>query len=140
MNVKPFLLGAVSYLLVVFPVAYIWHLVVFKSIYDELGYFSREEPIIALGFLAITVQGLLLSYLYPFFQRGGSAVKDGLRFGFLTGIFLWSTQVVAAAAKHEIEPLPTWIAIETTYVIVQFSLVGLAMGLVHGKALRNETT
>ena len=135
---KPFAKGAVAYLLVTFPLAFVWHLVVFKAVYDELGIFNRAEPIVALGFVVILIQGLLLSYAFPVFYRGGSAVKAGLRFGLLTGAFLWSSQVVAAAAKHEVSSISTWLAIETAYVALQFTLVGLALGWVYRRARTAE--
>ncbi len=123
---------ALAYLLVTFPLAFLWHLVVFKDAYDALGIFNREEPIFALGFLVFLVQGLLLSYAYPLFYRGGPPAKAGLKFGLLMGLFLWSSQVVAAAAKHEVSSLGLWLGIETVYFALQFALVGLAIGLAYG--------
>ena len=127
----PFLRGALAYLLVTFPLAFVWHLMVFKNVYDELGIFNRDEPIVALGFFVIVVQGILLSYAFPFFYRSGSSVKAGLKFGLVTGLFLWSSQVVAAGAKHEVSSLGAWLGIETAYFVVQFALVGLAIGLAY---------
>ena len=133
MRIKKFLLGAVAYLLVTFPLAFVWHLVAFKEVYDRLGIFNREEPIVALGFVVILLQGLLLSYAYPFIYRAGSSMMQGLKFGLFMGLFLWSSQVVAAAAKHEVSSLSTWFAIETAYFAIQFTLVGLAIGLVYSR-------
>ena len=129
---KKYLKAGLAYLLVTFPLAVLWHLVVFKETYDALGIFSREEPIVALGFFVILFQGLLLSYAYPLFYRGGHPAKAGLKFGLLMGLFLWSSQVVAAAAKHEVSSLSLWLGIETAYFALQFALVGLAIGLVYG--------
>lgn len=129
---RTFVLGAVAYLLVTFPLAYLWHLVAFRGVYDRLGIFNREQPIVALGFLAILLQGFLLSYAYPIFRRPGNALTEGLRFGLLAGLFLWSSQVVAAAAKHQVASLTLWFGVETVYFAIQFALVGLALGLVFG--------
>ncbi len=90
----------------------------------------------ALGFVTILVQGLLFGWFYPRFQDGESWLRDGLRFGLFAGIFLWSLQVLAAAAKHPIEPLSTWIVVETLYVALQFTLVGLLFGFIHRRAPR----
>ncbi|HSF20201.1 MAG TPA: DUF1761 domain-containing protein [Vicinamibacteria bacterium] len=132
MKMKTLLLGTIAYLLVTFPLAFVWHLVAFKRIYDELGIFNRQEPIVALGFLVIVIQGLLLSYVYPIFRRSADWTKDGLKFGLIMGLFLWSSQVVAAAAKHEVTSLTAWLGIETIYFALQFTLVGLALGWVYG--------
>lgn len=136
MRVKTIVVGAMAYLLVTFPFAAVWHLLALKGVYDQLGIFNREEPIVALGFFAMLLQGLLLSYVYPLFYQGGSSVKEGLKFGLLAGLFLWSSQVVAAAAKHQVTSLPLWFAVETTYFGIQFALVGLALGLVYRRGGR----
>ena len=132
---KTYLHGAAAYLLVTFPFAFVWHLVVFKGVYDELGVF-RDEPNIALGLTAILIQGLLLSYAFPHVYRGGSPVRAGLKFGLLMGLFLWSSQVVAAAAKRDMSSLSTWLGIETAYFAVQFAMVGLALGFVYRSKLQ----
>jgi len=134
MKLRTFLLGALVYLVATFPLAFTWHLVAFKKVYAELGYFDRGDPIVALGFLTILLQGLILSNIYPLFRRGGRPIREGLKFGLLMGSFLWSSQVLADAAKHHVPPVTTWFVIETAYFAIQFSLVGLAMGWVHRRA------
>lgn len=59
MSVNRIALGTLAYLVAVFPLAYAWHLVVFKELYDSIGYITRDEPIIALGFGAILFQGAI---------------------------------------------------------------------------------
>ena len=130
-NYKAFFLAALAYVLIVFPVAILWHLVIFKPTYVEIGYFGSKEPIIVLGFLTIVVQGILLSYAYPFFYRGGTPAKAGLKFGLWAGAFLWSCQVVAFIAKNQTVHAGTYFAMETVYLAIQFSLVGLAMGWIY---------
>jgi heme-degrading monooxygenase HmoA len=46
------------------------HLVLFKSVYDELAIFTRQDPLIPLGLLSMLMQGLIVSYLYPSFAGG----------------------------------------------------------------------
>ena len=79
------LLGTGGYLLITFPLAYVWHLVVFEPTYRELGYFSREEPIIAFGFGAILLQGILLSVIYPFLCRDRTIVSGAVTFALVMG-------------------------------------------------------
>jgi len=133
-KLRTFLLGALVYVVATFPLAFIWHLVAFKGIYAELGYFDGGDPIVALGFFTILFQGLILSHVYPFFDRGGRRVWEGLKFGLLMGAFLWSSQVLADAAKHHVPPVAGWFAIETAYFAIQFSVVGLAMAWVYRRA------
>ncbi len=133
MKARKFVLGAVAYPVIVFPLAILWHLVLFKETYDTLGYVSREEPIIAFGFLAIVIQGLMLSYCYPFFQRGGNRWAEAMRFALVMWLFLTSCQVVAETAKHPVEPFAIWFVIEPAYLAIQFVLVALALAYIYGR-------
>ncbi|MEZ6046251.1 MAG: hypothetical protein R3C11_11920 [Planctomycetaceae bacterium] len=133
MNLKRIVAGTLLYLLITFPLAYSWHLVLFKQTYDELGYIERDEPIIAFGFLAILLQGILLSVLYPLICSGKSVLGGAVKFLLLAGGYHWTTHVLAAAAKQEIEPLSTWFALETLYLTIQFSLGGLMLAFLYRK-------
>src|SRR5687767_14021038 len=127
--------GTVVYAAITFPLAYAWHLVTFADVYDGLHAFTRAEPIVAFGFIAIVLQGVLLSSLYAVFPRTGRPLLDDVRFGLICGVLLWSSQVLAAAAKHELTSLRTWFAIETAYFAIQFALVGAAFGLIRARAM-----
>jgi hypothetical protein len=131
MRTKSFVLTALAYLLLTFPCAYVWHLVVFRSFYERIGYFGEKEPIVALGFLSIVVQGLLLAYAYPFFQRGGSALIEGMRAAAVFGGLIMSVQVVAAAAKNHAPATAEWFLFEGLYFVIQFTLIGLALAFIH---------
>ena len=124
-------LGTIGYAVVTFPLAYVWHLIAFKSTYDELGYFARDEPIVAFGFVAIVTQGVLLSAIYPQLCRGKSLVRGALTLAGIMGLYHWTMHVLAEAAKHPIEPLSTWFALETTYLAIQFVMGGLVIAFVN---------
>jgi len=128
--------GTLGYALVTFPLAYVWHLVVFKATYDKLGYFSRDEPIIVFGFFAILLQGALLSLIYPFLCRGMSFAKGAITIAAVMGGYHWTMHVLAAAAKQAIEPLPLWFGFETAYLVIQFTLAGLILAFVYRKSER----
>ena len=124
-------LGTVGYLAITFPLAYVWHLVAFKATYDRLGYISREEPIIAFGFGAILLQGILLSTIFPYLCRGKSVLAGAGTFLLVMGGYHWTAHVLAAAAKQQIEPLSTWFFIESIYLAIQFALGGLWLAFVY---------
>ncbi len=124
-------LGTIGYLVITFPLAYVWHLVLFEQTYMQLGYFSRDEPIIAFGFGAILLQGILLAFIYPYLCRGKSYVAGALTLALVMGSYHWTMHVLAAAAKHSIAPLTTWFALETTYLAIQFVLGGFLLALVY---------
>jgi len=128
---KKIVLGTLGYTAITFPLAIVWHLVAFKATYDRLGYFSRDEPIILFGFAAILMQGAILSLIYPFLCRGMSFIKGATMIALVMGIYHWTMHVLAAAAKHAIEPLPLWFGLETAYLAIQFSLAGLFLAFVY---------
>lgn len=123
----------IAYLAITFAMGYMWHLVLFEDLYRRLAIYSRiDDPVISLGFLAMLIQGALLAYLYPLVARGSSPAFDGVMFGLLMGLFTASSAVVAEAAKQRVTSLTTWLIVESIYYAIQFSLAGLAIGLIHG--------
>ena len=125
-------IGSFGYLLITFPLAYVWHLVLFKETYENLGYFTRDEPVIAFGFGAILLQGILLSVVFPCIRRGNSVASDVIRFVAIMGSYHWTMHVLAAAAKHDIAPLSNWFALESFYLL-QFVAGGVLLAIVYRK-------
>src|SRR3954469_22789380 len=134
MHARKFIFAAIAYVVVTFAVAASWHLVLFKDLYDQLGIFSRKEPLIPLGVVSIVMQALVLSYLYPIFSRGGSSPVRGLKFGLLMGVLTASIAVFAEAGKQNVSSLATWLAFESAYYLLQFGLVGVVIALVYGRS------
>ncbi|QDU51700.1 hypothetical protein [Gimesia panareensis] len=134
LDFKKILLGTLGYAAVTFPLAYVWHLVAFKTTYEKLGYISREEPIIVFGFFAILLQGAILALIYPFLCRGMSLIKGAATMALVIGIYHWTMHVLAAAAKQKIEPLSLWFGVETAYLVIQFTLAGLLLALIYRKS------
>lgn len=132
MKTSRFVLAALAYIVVTFVLAVGWHLGLFKGVYDELGIFTRREPLIPLGVLSMVVQGAVLAYAYPFFSRGGSPVREGLRFGLVMGAFIASSAVLATAGKHEVSSLRTWLVLESAFYALQYAIVGPVIALVYG--------
>ena len=127
-----FWLAAATYLILTFVMAAGWHLALFKNVYARLGAFTRPRPIIPLGVLSMVLQAAVVAYFYPFFYRGGPPALEGATFGLLLGVFMGSNAVLAEAGKNHVGSLRTWIALEGVYYLLQFTLVGLAIGLVYG--------
>lgn len=132
MNRKKFALAALAYLVVTFAIAAGWHLVLFKDLYDQLGIFTRKEPIIPLGLSSIGMQAVVLSYLYPKYYRGGSTVKEGLVFGLMMGILMASIAVFAEAGKQNVSSLSTWLVFESIYYLLQFGIAGILIAKIYG--------
>lgn len=132
MSIKTTALGTVAYTFITFPLAAVWHVVLFESMYKEFGYFAGE-PSFILGFLTILIQGFILSFLYPFFNLSGQGIKRGIKYSLLIGIFFWSSHVLAFVAKKTVPNSMGFVAIESFYLLLQFSIYGILIGLIHNK-------
>jgi hypothetical protein len=79
------------------------------------------------------MQGAILSFLFPMIRIGGSDVMRGLKFALLIGVFFWTSHVLAFVAKQSIQDVTTFVLMETFYLVLQFGLFGLLIGLIHRK-------
>ena len=132
------ILSSTAYLVVTFPLAIVWHLVLFKTQYEAIGYIGRDEPIFVFGFLAILAQGILLSMGYRIVVRETHSIGGGIRYALAIGLFFWTSHVLAFAAKGDIARLDVFFPLETVYLAFQFGIFGVLLGFSHGKA--NEMT
>ena len=123
-------LAVLAYLVPTFVTGFLWHLVLFHSLYQRLEIY-RPDPLIPLGFGSMLVQAVLFAWAYPrLFSTapqawGRSALLAGLGFAALS----WSFTTLAVAAKHPMTSLPEYVALETGYTILQFLLVAPLMAL-----------
>ncbi|MEM7464363.1 MAG: hypothetical protein AAF362_16965 [Pseudomonadota bacterium] len=124
------LLSALGYASIVFPLAVIWHLVLFKDSYMAFRYFD-SEPNVLLGFITILIQGLVLAWLYPRYDPDHPGTGRAFRFAAIMGLFLWTCHVLAFVAKQNVPFAMGYIAIETGYLIIQFSLFAVLLRLIY---------
>lgn len=125
-----FILTALAYIIPTMILGYTWHLIIFKDLYDGLQIYNRAEPIIPLGFGSMIVQGLIMAYLFPFYVKGNYSISKALKFSLLMGLFLFSVSTLANAAKINVSDMQTWLLIQVAYTFVQFSIVGVLIGLI----------
>ncbi len=133
-NFKLITLGTLAYTLATFPLAVIWHILIFEEQYRSMSYIEGE-PGFLLGFLTILIQGLVLSWLYPFVSFSGSAMVRGLKFSLSVGIFFWTSHVLAFIAKQDIDNSMLFIIMESFYLLLQFGIFGVLIGLIYSKSL-----
>ncbi len=138
MNYKSVALGTMAYTLVTFPLAVVWHVILFEGKYKAFGYFEGE-PSFALGLLTIVIQGLLLSFLFPFVKFTGSAIVKGLKFASVVGIFFWTSHVLAFVAKQALEDSLSFVLMETFYLVLQFGIYGILIGIIDSKVSNAHT-
>ena len=132
MQIKPIILGTLAYTAVTFPLAVVWHVVLFKPTYVALGYLGGE-PSFLLGFLSIFIQGVLLSAGFAFIKLSGQPLVRGLKYALLVGLFFWTCHVLAFAAKNVLSNTPTFFMLETLYLCFQFGIFGALIGVIYRK-------
>ena len=137
MDAKRIALGTAAYTAVTFPIAVLWHVGLFKNLYQSFGYFS-EEPNFVVGLLTILIQGFILSGLYPLVRLSGRPIARGLKYSAIVGGFFWTSHVLAFVAKQALNDAPLFIAMETGYLVVQFGVFGVLIGLIY-RDLSNES-
>ncbi len=130
MNYKSTIIGTLAYSLVTFPLAVVWHIVLFEATYRSFGYFEGE-PGFLLGLATIVIQGFILSFLFPFVKFSGKAIHRGLKYSLLMGSFFWTSQVLAFVAKQVVDSSTLFILMESFYLFLQFGLYGLLIGIIH---------
>lgn len=133
MNMKKIILATISYVMLTMAVAYPWHMMWFHELYQGMGAYTRPEPSIPLGMLAMLTQGIIIAYLYPFYYKGGSPILQGIKFSLIIGAVVYSVMGFAMAAKIDINPISTFLFYSVVFQLIQFVLTGAVLGLIYGK-------
>lgn len=123
------LLLGLTYLALTFPIAAVWHLGLFPQAYAAPS--LRAQPLFAMGILSTVVQAIVVAYLFPRLHRGGSPLREGLRFALILGSFIASYGVLAEAGKFEVGSTGSWVLYEGAFFVVQWIVIGIALGLVY---------
>ena len=129
---KKMVFATCSYFVLTMVVAYTWHMLLFHDVYLEIGAFTRKEPIMPFGMLAVIVQGIVIAYLYPFYFSGGKPVLEGIKFSLIIGLMVYTVMIFATAAKFAIHPVSTFLLYGTVFQLIQFIVTGAALGLIYG--------
>ncbi|WP_299706635.1 hypothetical protein [uncultured Tateyamaria sp.] len=132
---KKQILAAAIYPVIVFPLAIVWHLILFKDKYMAFGYFEGE-PNIAIGFATMVIQGAVLATVYPMFKVRGTGYSRAFQFAGLLGLFFWTSHVLALVARQNVPNASTFVLMETFYLGVQFGLFALALGFIFRGEIR----
>lgn len=128
---RGFWLGVAAYVLPTFPIGYIWHLAAFAPAYHDLEIY-REDILIPFGLASMLIQGVLFSWAYPrLFVDRRKVMRNGLLYGAAMGVLSWSFTTLAVGAKHVMTSVPTYVALETGFTLVQFAVVGPLIALAY---------
>ncbi|MBI3886436.1 MAG: hypothetical protein HY302_12015 [Opitutae bacterium] len=124
---KRILLGTLLYTVATFATQATSHFGINRAHYAAVG-FLRPEPIFALGFASMLLQGAVLTHLYGRYTRENSGWRQGWKFALLAGTLIVSYEALAEPAKYPVPSVVSWMLVEAAAGFVQFSLFGLALG------------
>ena len=133
MNTKKIIMATLSYVVLTMAIAYPWHMMWFHDLYVEMGAYTRTEPSIPLGMLAMLVQGIAIAYLYPFYYRSDNPIINGITFSLIMGLVVYSVMGFAMAAKVDINPISTYLIYNAVFQFIQYVVTGIALGIIYGK-------
>jgi len=121
-----------AYLVPSFPIAFVWHLVLFEPSYHALRIY-RDDPIIPFGLASMVIQSIVFSRVFPrlFANHSGSVLKNGLLYRLGLGVLSWSFTTLAVAAKHPMSSISDYVVLETGFTVLQFLIVGPLIALAH---------
>lgn len=127
-------LSIIGYLVATFPVAFIWHMILFHENYEALGIYTRlDDPIMEFGMLSMIIQGLVLAIVFPQTTWSQQGLSGGLKFAWLMGLFFASGTVLAAVAKVQVTDLTQWFLLSGGFAFIHFTFVGLVLGWIYKK-------
>lgn len=124
------ILSVIAFMIVSFAVQGLNHFVINAEYYANID-FARPAPVMALGFLAMIVQGSILTLALGHIARLGTRIKDGLMVSLSFGLFLGSYIAFAEPAKYAVPSIPAWIITEGLTSTIQFALFGFVLGFIH---------
>lgn len=130
---KRHIFSIVGYVFATFLVQGLSHFVVFAKHYAGIP-ILKAQPIFALGFSSMLIQGAILSFLFANSHFDNGRLPEALRFAWLFGAFLVSYIALAEAGKYAVPSIASWIAVEAGAGLVQFTLVGVLYWLAHRKS------
>jgi hypothetical protein len=127
---KKHALAVLGYIFATFLSQATSHFLVFKQHYAEVS-FEKPEPIFALGFTSMVIQGIILSFVYANSKFATDSFFDSLKLSWLFGLFLVSYIGLAEAAKYPVPNILSWIGVEFFVGFIQFTLAGIFLKLSH---------
>ena len=137
-SMSRFILMVLAYLVPTMILGMAWHFVWFSELYEGLGIYNRKDPIIPLGFTSMFFQGVIIAYLYPYYAQQKHSVRRSVRFSMIMGFFLFTVSTLANAAKIEVTSMTDWLWVQSLFTLIQFTVVGLLIGLLYPSPITKE--
>jgi len=129
---KKIIIGTLIFVLVSFATQAISHFVINVEHYSSIS-FMRKEPIFALGFLTMIMQGIVLSYLFQLYAKSEFNFRKGVFFGLMMSALFVSYPALVEPAKYQVQNIASWILVEGTIGLIQFCLFGILLSISFNK-------
>lgn len=129
---KKIIVGTLIFIIVSFASQAISHFGINAEHYASVP-FMRKEPIFALGFLTMIMQGIVLSYFFVLYSREEFSWKKGLVYGLIMSALFVSYPALVEPAKYQVPNITAWVFVEGIVGLIQFSVFGILLGLVFSK-------
>ncbi|MCH7523941.1 MAG: hypothetical protein IIC74_02750 [Bacteroidetes bacterium] len=129
---KKYIVGTLIFIIVTFIVQSTSHFVVNQEHYAEV-LFMRKEVIFPLGFLTMTLQGIVLSFLFSLYNKNEYSIKKGFQFGLIMSAFFVSYTAFTEPAKYQVQNIVSWILVEGIVGLIQFCLFGILLSILFNK-------
>lgn len=133
---KNLVLGTLLFIIISFVAQALSHFVVNAAHYASIP-FMRTESIFLLGIITMTIQGLVLSHLFIIYSKQEYTFKKGLIYGVLLAAFFVSYPALVEPAKYQVPSISSWILVEGTVGLLQFSLFGILLSMLFRKLQNN---
>ena len=131
MDTKKFILGSLGAAITSFLLGGLWHMILMGDFYTaHMATILRPEPSIPFIGLGYLVLGMLMAYTYPLGYKGGSAVKEGFRFGALIGL-IWILPL-SLMLHGTINISLVVVLVDAGWHIVQEGLAGIVLAFIYG--------
>ena len=129
---KRIVLGTGLFILISFAAQSISHFVINAEHYASIT-FMRAEPVFILGFLTMIMQGLVLSHFFKIYSGNKFTLKKGFIYGLQLCAFFVSYQALVEPAKYQVPSITSWILVEGSVGVVQFTLFGVLLSMLFKK-------
>ncbi len=129
---KRILLTTLAFIVATFAVEGTSHFVINKAFYAGIP-FMRAEPIVAMGFVTMIVQGIVMGWMYPKFHNAERPIRSGWTFAMCIAVILGGYIAIVEPSKYMVPSIRSWVMVEGTAAFLQMSLFGILLGLIHGK-------
>jgi hypothetical protein len=127
---RDIIVAALAYVVPTFPLAYVWHLTVFKDRYAALKIY-RNDVVPLFGLTSMVIQAIAFAFIYVdvISPIPGGWPTRAATYAVLGGFLSWSFTTIAPAAKSPMTSIRDFFAIETAFTALQWIIVGLATAL-----------